>query len=218
MGAYCPVSIATPELLQRVAREVFQPVLKALANSGSPYKGILYAGLMLREHDGAPVVIEFNCRFGDPEAQAILAATPPGLLPVLRMVAEGGWMPDGLRLGSAKRCAVTTVLAAEGYPSAPTLGAEIVMPPSLAGADDLFVFHAGTSRDEAGTLRVAGGRVLAVTAVAPDIGAAADRSREAAEAIRFEGKQYRRDIAWREIARSARRGQGNGDRGGARAS
>ena len=201
MGAYCPVSIATPELLDRTAKEVFQPVLKAMADSGSPYKGILYAGLMIREHDGAPQVIEFNCRFGDPEAQAILGATPAGLLPVLRMVAEGGWMPDGLRLGETRRAAVTTVLAAEGYPQAPKAGAEIRIPRGLESAPDVLVFHAGTTQDGEGRLRVSGGRVLSVTAFGPDVQAAAARSREAAEAIDFEGKQYRRDIGWREIAR-----------------
>jgi len=201
MGAYCPVSLATPELLERVSREIFQPTLKTMRDAGTPYKGILYAGLMIRELDGAPMVIEFNCRFGDPEAQAILAATPPGLLPVLRMIAEGGWMPDGMHLGGAKHAAVTTVLAAEGYPNAPKSGAEIRIPRGLESATDVMVFHAGTALDREGRLRVAGGRVLAVTAVGPDVASAAARSREAAEAIEFEGKQYRRDIGWREIAR-----------------
>jgi len=201
MGAYCPVSTATPELLERVSAEVFQPTLRLMRETGTAYKGILYAGLMIREHDGAPMVIEFNCRFGDPEAQAILTATPPGLLPVLRMIAEGGWMPDGLRLGETRRAAVTTVLAAEGYPHAPRMGAEIRIPRGLESATDVMVFHAGTSLDGEGRLRVAGGRVLSVTAVGDDVAAAAARSREAAEAIDFEGKQYRRDIGWREIAR-----------------
>lgn len=202
MGAYCPVSIATDKLLDRICNEVFKPILKALKDAGAPYKGILYAGIMLREPDGAPSVIEFNCRFGDPEAQAILAATPKGLLPVLRMVAEGGWMPAGLKLGAAKQAAVTTVLAAEGYPSAPKTGAEIRIPRGLESATDVIVFHAGTSLDKDGKLRVAGGRVLAVTATGDTVAAAAARSREAAEAIDFEGKQFRRDIGWREIART----------------
>jgi len=203
MGAYCPVSLATDDLLERVAAEVFRPTLKALVDAGAHYKGILYAGLMLRESDAALSVIEFNCRFGDPEAQAILAATPPGLLPVLRMVAEGGWMPEGLRMGTAKKAAVTTVLAAEGYPDAPKTGAEIRIPRGLESATDVLVFHAGTSQDKDGKLRVAGGRVLSVTATGPDVTAAAARSREASEAIDFEGKQFRRDIGWREIERQA---------------
>jgi len=201
MGAYCPVSIATDELLGRVRKEVFHPMLEAMRDVGTPYKGVLYAGLMLREHGESMAVIEFNCRFGDPEAQAILASTPCGLLPVLRMVAEGGWMPDGIRLGETRRAAVTTVLAAEGYPNAPRSGAEIRIPRGLESATDVMIFHAGTTLDRDGRLRVAGGRVLAVTAVGDDVAAAAARSREAAEAIDFEGKQYRRDIGWREIAR-----------------
>lgn len=203
MGAYCPVSLATDELLERVADEVFKPTLKALANAGARYRGVLYAGLMLQESDGALCVIEFNCRFGDPEAQAILAATPPGLLPVLRMVAEGGWMPGGLTMGAARKAAVTTVLAAEGYPHAPKMGAEIRIPRGLESARDVLIFHAGTTLDQDGRLRVSGGRVLSVTATAPNVAAAAARSRAAAEAIDFEGKQFRRDIGWREIARGS---------------
>jgi phosphoribosylamine--glycine ligase len=201
MGAYCPVSLATPELLQRVATEVFTPTLRALREGGAAYRGVLYAGLILRPSDGAPFVIEYNCRFGDPEAQAILAATPHGLLQILRLVAEGGWMPSGIRFGAATHAAVTTVLAAGNYPGTPRTGAAIAIPAWCETADDVHVFHAGTARDPDGTLRVSGGRVLAVTATGPTVAAAAARSRDAAEAITFEGRQYRRDIAWREIAR-----------------
>ncbi len=200
MGAYSPVSIASDKLLTRVADEVFTPTLKALRDMGASYRGLLYAGLMLRS-DGSMAVIEFNCRFGDPEAQAILPVLPGGLLPVLRMVAEGGWMPPGHRFGDARGVSVTTVLAAEGYPERPKLGAAISIPPELEADPTLHVFHAGTSRGPDGVLRVAGGRVLAVTATAATVGEAAGKSRAAAEAIRFEGKQFRRDIAWRETAR-----------------
>lgn len=200
MGAYCPVSIASPELLSRVADQIIRPVLRALRAEGAPYKGTLYAGLMISS-SGAPSVVEFNCRFGDPEAEAILPVLPDGILPVLRLVAEGGWMPAGARLGHAVAAAVTTVLAAEGYPDAPKRGAEISIPADLEAAADVLVFHAGTAADGQGRLRVAGGRVLAVTATAPTVAAAAARSREAAQRIHFEGKQYRRDIGWREIAR-----------------
>jgi phosphoribosylamine--glycine ligase len=215
MGAYCPVSLATPELLSRVASEVFAPTLKALSDAGSPYRGILYAGIVLREHDGAPVVIEFNCRFGDPEAQAMLVAMRPGLLQVLRLIAEGGWMPTALHLGETKHAAVSTVLAAGGYPGAPKTGAEIHIPEGVEDAPDIHIFHAGTQRGQDGRLRVSGGRVLAVTATGADVATAAARSREIAESITFEGRQYRRDIAWREIARQTGvRGQGSGVRSG----
>jgi phosphoribosylamine--glycine ligase len=158
---------------------------------------------MLPDDGGAPQVIEFNCRFGDPEAEAILAATPAGLLPVLRMVAEGGFMPGALGRVTGK-AAVTTVLAAEGYPVAPKLGARITIPPALESASDVLVFHSGTAL-VGGQLQVSGGRVLAVTATGPDVAAAAARSREASDAIQFEGKQFRRDIAWREVKRLAAR-------------
>lgn len=202
MGAYSPVAIASPLLLQRVAETVFTPVLTGLRDAGAPYRGVLYAGLMIRK-DGSPAVIEFNCRFGDPEAQAILPTIPGGILPVLRMIAEGGWMPPGHALGDAKHAAVATVLAAPGYPDAPRLGAAITLPADSEREGDLHVFHAGTQRDPDGTLRVAGGRVLAVTATAPTVAEAAAQSRAAAEAIQFEGRQYRRDIGWREIARGS---------------
>ena len=200
MGAYCPVSLATPALLRRVADEIVGPTLRALKAGGAPYRGVLYAGLMIRP-DGSPAVIEFNCRFGDPEAQAILTAMPAGLLPIVRMIAEGGWMPSGAALGDARHAAVTTVLAAAGYPDAPTIGAEIHVPKDLEATGDVLLFHAGTLLGPDGWLRVAGGRVLGVTAVASTIEEAAQKSRVAAEAIHFEGKQFRRDIGWRELAR-----------------
>jgi phosphoribosylamine--glycine ligase len=200
MGAYCPVSLASTALLAKVAEQIFTPVLAALRNAGAPYRGMLYAGLMVLE-DGSPAVIEFNCRFGDPEAQAILPVLPSGMLPVLRLVAEGGWMPPGHALGEARCAAVATVLAAPGYPERPRLGALVSIPAGLEEDPHLHVFHAGTSRGEDGSLRVAGGRVLAVTATAPTVAEAGARSREAAEAVSFEGRHYRRDIGWREMAR-----------------
>ena len=200
MGAYSPVSIASEPLLAKVRDQVFSPTLAALRDSGAPYRGVLYAGLMIMK-DGSIRVIEFNCRFGDPEAQAILPVLPGGVLPVLRMVAEGGWMPPGHTLGDARCAAVTTVLAAGGYPDSPRLGAAIRIPPDLEADPATHVFHAGTALDASGVLRVTGGRVLAVTATAGTVAEAAARSRAAAEAIEFDGKQFRRDIGWREITR-----------------
>ncbi len=200
MGAYCPVSVVSPALLATIGEQIFTPVLRALAESGAPYRGVLYAGLMLQE-DGKPAVIEFNCRFGDPEAQAILPVLPGGVLPVLRMIAEGGWMPGEHTVGTATCSAVTTVLAAPGYPASPRTGAEISIPAELADVRHLHLFHAGTALGERGQLVVAGGRVLAVTATGATVAEAAGRSRAAAEAVSFEGRQFRRDIGWREIAR-----------------
>jgi len=198
MGAYCPVSLATPALLQRVRREVLEPTLRQMATRGERYTGVLYAGLMVAA-DGTPNVLEFNCRFGDPETQVVLPALPPGCTQHLLDIATGAWRPEQ-RVLPATRAAVTTVLAARGYPDAPVPGAEISLPGDLG--PDVLVFHAGTTRDGAGTLRTAGGRVLNVTGLGPDVPAAARISAAACTKIEFAGKTWRRDIAWREIRRA----------------
>lgn len=199
MGAYCPVGLATPELLARVRRDVFEPVLREMARRGTPYQGVLYAGLMLGA-SGVPYVLEFNCRFGDPEAQAILPALHPGITGVLFAIATRSWGGGGPVIDRAQRAAVTTVLAARGYPENPEKGAPIAVPADLG--DDVLVFHAGTTRDADGTLRTAGGRVLNVTGLAADVPAAARVSSAACERIAFSGKTWRRDIAWRETQRT----------------
>ena len=198
MGAYCPVGLATPTLLARVRQEVLEPTLREMRRRKTPYTGTLYAGLMITR-DGDPYVLEFNCRFGDPETQVVLPVLPRGSTEHLRAIATGGWKP-GTDALIQTRAAVTTVLAARGYPDAPERGAAIAIPPDLG--DDVLLFHAGTTRDSDGTLRVNGGRVLNVTACAETVAAAATRSRAAAERITFTGKTYRRDIAWRETSRA----------------
>jgi len=198
MGAYCPVSLATPALLERVRREVLEPTLREMAVRRTPYAGVLYAGLMISA-DGTPAVLEFNCRFGDPETQAILPGLAPGVSAQFLDIARGAWRPSREVL-AAERAAVTTVLAARGYPDAPERGAAIDLPENLGS--DVLVFHAGTVRDLGGTLRTAGGRVLDVTTLGPDVPSAARRSAAACERITFDGKTWRRDIAWREIRRA----------------
>src|SRR3989454_1018133 len=198
MGAYCPVGLVTGALLERGRRQVLEPTLQEMAARGAPYQGVLYAGLMLAP-DGTPYVLEFNCRFGDPEAEAVLPVLPRGATTQLAAIAGGGWRPDRDVI-PATGAAVTTVLAARGYPEQPEVGATIQLPPDLG--DDVLVFHAGTARDADGTLRVAGGRVLAVTGLAASVAAAAERSAAVAARIAFEGKAYRRDIGWREVARA----------------
>jgi phosphoribosylamine--glycine ligase len=195
MGAYSPVTIGTPALLERVEREVFRPTLIQLAREGAPYNGVLYAGLMIGP-DGSPRVIEFNCRLGDPETQVVLPLIESGLTECLWRVARGE-DPTALRTVAAH--AVTTVLAARGYPDDPEKGAPITIPAQLP--QGVTVFHAGTTRDSAGTLRVNGGRVLSVTGVASTFIKAQALSREAAGAIEFQGKTFRRDIGWREAVR-----------------
>jgi phosphoribosylamine--glycine ligase len=195
MGAYSPVSLATPALLDRVRREVLDPTLAEMRRRGTPFSGVLYAGLMIAP-DGAPWVVEFNCRLGDPEAQVVLPLVAAGLTACLQRVADGG---PPLPLAVRPDAAVTTVLAAEGYPDAPSKGAAITIPGHLP--EGVTVFHAGTTRDDGGVLRANGGRVLTVTAVAPTFAEAQRRSRAASAAIGFEGKVWRRDIGWREAAR-----------------
>ncbi|HEU4829123.1 MAG TPA: phosphoribosylamine--glycine ligase [Gemmatimonadales bacterium] len=194
MGAYAPVSIASPKLLSRVRERVLLPTLEEMQRRGTPFQGVLYAGLMV--DGGEPSVVEFNCRLGDPEAQVVLPLVDGGFTDCVEAIAGGrGLRP--LRIGS--RAAVTTVLAAAGYPDAPSRGAAIAIPVALPA--DVTVYHAGTRFDDSGTLRVHGGRVLNVTAVAERFEDAQRMSREAAERIEFEGKQFRRDIGWREAKR-----------------
>jgi phosphoribosylamine--glycine ligase len=199
MGAYVPTSIATPELTRRVMREIIDPTLKAMRAAGSPFTGLLYAGLMLTE-DG-PKVVEFNCRFGDPETQALLPLMDSSLLELLAAVGGGGSLARSRAPDWKSLSAVTTVVAAEGYPEKPRTGDVIQLPET---PDNVHVFHAGTALDSKGQLMTAGGRVVAVTAVAEDLAHAAEQSREYAEQVSFRGKQLRGDIAWRELTRSAR--------------
>ena len=203
MGAYCPVSFATPELLERVRRQVLEPTVHQLAAEGTPYQGVLYAGLMLAppppSADGTPYVLEFNCRFGDPETQAVLPVLPRGVTRHLADIAAGGWKPVET-CTPATGAAVATVLAAPGYPEKPEVGAAILVPRDVEPGT--LLFHAGTYRDPDGTLRVHGGRVLTVTGLGESVPEAAERSAAACERIAFQGKTWRRDIGWREIQRA----------------
>ena len=198
MGAYAPVSLATPELLGVVSETIIAPTLSAMRRRGTPFQGLLYCGLMLTP-DG-PKVIEFNCRFGDPETQAVLPLLD-GSLTDLMALSAAGRLHASADISSTDGAAVTTVVAAPGYPEAPMSGSVITMPAPPRGT---MVFHAGTRRREDGALVTAGGRVLTVTGVASTFEAASLASREHAGSIRFEGSQFRRDIGWRELARRAR--------------
>ena len=199
MGAYAPVSRTTPELLRQVREKIFQPTLARLREQNRPFRGLLYAGLMLTE--GGPRVVEFNARFGDPETQAILPLLDSSLFEPMLAVARGERLAQ-LPLAWRSGAALTTVLASAGYPGSYPTGVRVEIPVALAQRDDIIVFHAGT-RLEDGELVTSGGRVLAVTGLGADMTAAAQASRDAAAAIRFDGKQYRRDIGWRELARHA---------------
>lgn len=196
MGAYAPVSIATPEVLYEARTRIIEPTLRAMAADGSPFRGLLYAGLM-RTADGLKVV-EFNCRFGDPETQVVLPLMSSSLLELLATVAEGGSLA-GRTASWHPAAAVTTVVASGGYPGSYAKGKVIRIPGGLEG-DAVTVFHAGTAERD-GALVTTGGRVVAVTALGPTFAAAADRSRAAAAAVAFEGAFFRSDIGWRERER-----------------
>lgn len=199
MGAYAPVSIADGTLVDRIVADVFTPTLDALRERMSPFTGLLYAGLMITQE--GPKVIEFNCRFGDPETQALLPLLQSSLLEPLSAIARGDGLPPDLELQWRDAFAVTTVVAAAGYPEAPRKGDPIevgTLPP------DTLLFHAGTTLTPSGQLATAGGRVAAITAVADSFAEACRRSAEGAERVRFAGRHFRADIGWRELHRHAR--------------
>jgi phosphoribosylamine--glycine ligase len=198
MGAYAPVSIAPPALITETVERVFEPTLRAMRDAGCPFTGLLYAGLMLTP-EGMKVV-EFNCRFGDPETEAILPLLESSLLTPMLTIARGESLADSPPLRWKPLAAVTTVVAAAGYPGAVEQGAPMELPDEQL---NVTVFHAGTKRDGEGTLRTAGGRVLAVTAVAPTLAQAQQDSARSAGKVAFAGRQLRRDIGWRELRRGA---------------
>ncbi|HEX8394520.1 MAG TPA: phosphoribosylamine--glycine ligase [Longimicrobium sp.] len=198
MGAYAPVSPATPALMEQVERDILRPTVAAMAREGHPFRGLLYAGLMLTPT--GPRVVEFNCRFGDPETQVVLPLLRSSLLEPMLAIARGESIA-GMTLEWHPGAAVTTVLASGGYPGDYATGLPIHLPPEVEGMDDVVVFHAGTRREADGALVTSGGRVMAVTALAPTVAQAAARSRAAAESIEFQGRLLRRDIGWREAAR-----------------
>jgi phosphoribosylamine--glycine ligase len=194
MGAYAPVSIATDELVQDAVRRIFLPTLAALRDHGRRFSGLLYAGLMLGR--GALKVVEFNCRFGDPETEALLPLLQSSLLEVLS-AATGGALHGG-RLDWHDAAAVTTVVAAAGYPDTPRTGDAIILPAEREG---LRIFHGGTAVAPDRSLVTAGGRVLALTATAATLAEAQRASTAAAAEVAFAGKQFRADIGWRDLQR-----------------
>jgi phosphoribosylamine---glycine ligase len=192
MGSYSPVPAIDAERARALSDAIHQPVLDELARRGSPFHGVLYAGLMMTP--AGPKVLEFNVRFGDPETQAIL----PRLRSDLLELVEAATVPGGLagaELEWSPQTAVTLVLASRGYPESSSSGDLITGLDRVPG--DVFVTHAGTGRDSDGSLVTAGGRVLSVTALGDDATAARDAAYAAADMIEFPGRQLRRDIALR---------------------
>lgn len=189
MGAFAPSPLSTPDLERDVMRRIVQPVLDGHASEGSPYIGFLYVSLMLTAE--GPKVIEFNVRFGDPEAQAIMPLLEGPLARVLAAAAGGSLDGGALRVADAATVAV--VLASGGYPASAESGRRIRGLKAAAAIEDVQVFHAGTRASD-GQLVTAGGRVLTVVARRPSFESAIDAAYRAVDVIHFDGMQFRRDI------------------------
>jgi phosphoribosylamine--glycine ligase len=196
MGSYSPVPAVDDERAARICAAVHQPVIDELARRGTPFFGVLYAGLMMTANPGMDGirVIEFNVRFGDPETQAILPRLRTDVLELLHACTVRGGLSGVAPLQWDPRPAVTVVLASAGYPESSSSG-DVITGLDRVGDDDLFVTHAGTAVDADGAIVTAGGRVLSVTGVGDDTAAARAEAYAAAEMISFHGKQMRHDIA-----------------------
>jgi phosphoribosylamine---glycine ligase len=191
MGAFAPVPAVDAALQARIMREIVEPTLAALAADGAPFTGVLYVGLMLTTE--GPRVVEFNCRFGDPECQVLMMHMEADLVPLLLAVARSERLPPSPSPRAAGRAAVCVAVASGGYPGPYETGRVITGIEAAESRADVQVFQAGTARRE-GRLVTAGGRVLGVTAVADDLGAAIGAAYAAVGDIRFEGMHYRTDI------------------------
>ncbi|UNS98076.1 phosphoribosylamine--glycine ligase [Streptomyces tubbatahanensis] len=202
MGAYSPLPWADPKLVDEITTSVLEPTVRELHRRGTPFSGLLYAGLALTSRGLR--VIEFNARFGDPETQAVLARlrTPLG---GLLYAAATGTLADFPALRWSDGAAVTVVVAAQGYPAAPRKGDVIEGLAEVAREDgpEAYVLHAGTQADAEGTVRSAGGRVLSVTATGADLSEARARAYTAVGRVRLEGSHHRSDIAERAAERAA---------------
>ncbi len=196
MGAYSPARVLTPELERQTMERIVRPTVETLAREGTPYSGVLYAGLMLT--DEGPKLIEYNARFGDPECQVLMMRLEDDLAELLLATAEGRLADHG-PVAMADACALTVVMAAKGYPGTPEKGGAIRGVDDVA-SDSVQVFHAGTAIQD-GALIASGGRVLNVTALGTSIKQAQARAYAAVDAIDFPSGFCRRDIGWREAAR-----------------
>jgi len=199
MGAYSPPPAFTPALAEAADRTIVRPALSGLAAEGAPYRGVLYAGLMLTP--GGPSLVEFNARFGDPECQILMLRLASDIVPYLTAAATG----DLARLEAPRwrnDWAICVVLAANGYPQAPRAGS-VIEGAGIDFGEDVAVFHAGTARRADGALIAAGGRVLNVCARGPTLRVARDRAYAAVERIDWRGGFHRTDIGWRGLASTA---------------
>lgn len=196
MGAYSPAPVITEEIEETVMKKIMIPAIRGMRSEGIKYKGILYAGLMIK--DGLPYVLEFNCRFGDPETQPVLSRLETDLVDISFAILEQRlseieikWRPDA---------SVCVVLASKGYPGKYDKGKIITGLDKLKSTDGLFIFHAGTAYNN-GNVVTAGGRVLGVTALGKDIAEAREKAYKAIEEIHFEGMHFRKDIGLKALKR-----------------
>lgn len=196
MGAYSPAPVVTPEIERRIVEDVFEPLLAGMRAEGAPFRGILYGGLMIER--GIPRVLEFNVRFGDPEAQPLFMRLSSDLVPLLVQCA-GGKLTDA-KMAIDPRPAVCIVMSSGGYPGPYKKGFPIAGIDRAEAEDGVKVFHAGTAMRD-GKLVTAGGRVLGVTAVGDDIRKAIERGYRAVDEIRWEGAYFRTDIGRRALLR-----------------
>ena len=197
MGAYSPAPIITKSLEADIMKNIIKPVIKGLTKERINYRGIIYAGLMIC--DGKPYVLEFNCRFGDPEAQPVLMRLDSDLFDALKATSEGK-LKD-IKLSWKNDASVCVVLTSKGYPGSYEKGKVIKGLDSLKNRDDLMVFHAGTSVDDKKFV-TSGGRVLGVTALGKDIRSAKENAYQAVKKIHFDGMHYRKDIGDKAIKKS----------------
>lgn len=193
MGAYAPVPVAPQSVVDEVTRRILEPAVRAIRATGIPYRGVLYAGVMLTEQ--GPMCIEFNCRFGDPETQIALPLLETDFAEVLKACVEVRL--DSLDVVFSERAAVTVVLASGGYPGAFAKGKAITGLEAAEKLDAVAVFHAGTALGDEGAVLTSGGRVLAVTATGESFAEAKERAYAGIDRIKFEGAYCRRDIGWR---------------------
>ncbi len=196
MGAYSPAPVMTDALVEATLRRIIEPTVRAMADKGRPYKGVLYAGLMITKN--GPALIEYNVRFGDPECQVLMARLKSDLLPALIATADG--LLDKIDLRWRDDFALTVVMAADGYPGAYEKDSEIGNLQAAGELPDVTIFHAGT-RAEGGRMLANGGRVLGVTALGPDVATAQGKAYEAVDVIDWPDGFCRRDIGWRAIGR-----------------
>jgi phosphoribosylamine---glycine ligase len=196
MGAYSPAPVVTPEVNARIMREIIRPTVMGMAKDGVPFSGFLYAGVMIDEQ-GAPRVVEFNARFGDPETQPIMMRLTSDLVGLVEHGIDGTL--DQVEVEWDRRVALCVVMASHGYPDSPRKGDAISGLPT-EDMEDAKVFHAGTAVAD-GQVVANGGRVLGITALADKIVLAQKRAYEVADRIQFDGAQMRRDIGWRAVKR-----------------